>query len=251
MISLSNVAKVPIESYYPTGNEDVMDSLSRMFNCTIFQKDWSTTTDKGAVKIHIFRCALLPLNCLDAQVFSQPNNHYVALRKPGTSSCDTCSLNEQIISPVLPGFGFDPSQVADVFEILSTTPVPTSPVPLQPASQQPDATSEVSTLTRPSKQRQSSLLDHMFTKKRKVSGDVIQQAEQVHVENAEEPSLPASSFEIPSSPPPVTISTSHNSSAVGSRFPNDIGNFVNISNPLTEQQKYDILSNVWKHEGTL
>ena len=90
----------------------------------------------------------------------------------------------------------------------------------------------------------------MFTKKRKVSGDVIQQAEQVHVENAEEPSLPASSFEIPTSPPPITISTSH-SSAVGSRFPNDIGNFVNISNPLTEQQKYDILSNVWKHEGTL
>ena len=43
----------------------------------------------------------------------------------------------------------------------------------------------------------------MFTKKRKVSGDVIQQAEQVevHVENAEEPSLPASSFEIPTGPP--------------------------------------------------
>ena len=234
MISLSNIEKLPIESYYPTGNEDVMDSLSRMFNCTFFPKDWSTTTDKGAVKIHIFRCALLPLNCLDAQVFSQPNNHYVALRKPGTSSCDTCSLNEQ------------------VFEIQSTTPIPTSPVPLQPASQQLAATFEVSTLTRPSKQRQSTLLDHMFTKKRKVSGNVIQQTEQVevHVENAEEPSLPASSFQIATGPPPITISTSH-SSAVGSRFPNDIGNFVNISNPLTEQQKYDILSNVWKHEGAL
>ena len=183
-------------------------------------------------------------------VFSS-KNQYIALGKSGTSSCETCSLNELSISPVLPGFGLDPSKIAEVFEIQSTTPVPASPGPLEPASQQPAATSEVTTLTRPSKQRQSTLLEHMFTKKRKVSGDVILQAEQVevHVENAEEPSLPASSFEIPTGPTPITTSTSH-SLAVGFRFPSDIGNFVNISNPLTEQQNYDILCNVWKTEET-
>jgi hypothetical protein len=62
VLGLSSVLRLPIESYFPipVNQSDVqeeMDSLSTMFNCTIFPRVSSSTPDK---KIHLFRCALMP-----------------------------------------------------------------------------------------------------------------------------------------------------------------------------------------------
>ena len=86
MLSLSSVVNVPIESYYPIANEEDMNSLEVMFNCTILPRqilveDANAKGPEGE-KIHIFRCAMQPNDLTDPfEVANLPKDHYVALCK--------------------------------------------------------------------------------------------------------------------------------------------------------------------------
>jgi hypothetical protein len=61
LLSLSSVVKRPIESYFPIPpSEEKIDSLSTMFNCTIYPRE--TAASISDQKIHILRCALMPMN---------------------------------------------------------------------------------------------------------------------------------------------------------------------------------------------
>ena len=61
LLALSSVVKLPIESYFPiTPSEENIDSLSTMFNCTIYPREAAASIFNE--KIHIFRCTLMPMD---------------------------------------------------------------------------------------------------------------------------------------------------------------------------------------------
>ena len=103
LLSLSSVVNLPIESYYPADSDNSKDSLACMFNCTIYPREWSTSLQTD--RLHIFRCAVLPLDYLQTRVVPQTKNHYVTLCKSESSSL----VDEAYITPALPTFLLDSS----------------------------------------------------------------------------------------------------------------------------------------------
>ena len=65
VLGLSSVLRLPIESYFPipANQNDKKDSLSTMFNCTIFPRVSNSTTSDD--KVHLFCCALMPVGYLE------------------------------------------------------------------------------------------------------------------------------------------------------------------------------------------
>ena len=87
LMALSSSIKLPIESYYPiskdsqpndTNTKKDKDTLSSMFNCTVYPREASANNSQNE-KIHLFRCAALPLNYLVTAAIPERKNHYVAL----------------------------------------------------------------------------------------------------------------------------------------------------------------------------
>ena len=238
LLSLSSVLKLPIESYYPIGDDSSMDSLSVMFNCTIYPREWSTTDDEEAAKIHIFRCAILPLDYLENRVIPEAKNHYVSLCKPEPSS-----LNEFSLTPVHPMFSFPCNSFPNHAETANSI------------REKPSTSTCITSISRPANSSgkgklKQTLLDRIFTKRRKVSEEVFQQPEQMDVDKQKEP-LSAGPFtdEEPMAPTSTSVRDISHPTSCTSRFGNDVANFLNRTSSLTEQQKYHLLCNVWRPEA--
>ena len=87
----------------------------------------------------------------------------------------------------------------------------------------------------------------MLTRKRKLTVEVDQPAAQI-TEVEKQPELPCHPSPIKRPATCIATSTELLTNSTNSRFANDIGNFVNPVSPLTQQQKYHLLCNVWKPE---
>lgn len=88
MLSLSSVLQLPIESYYPIPTTEVdtqeefsdtdiveeVDSLALFFNCTIFPREAAGNIGE---RIHLFRCAVMPIGYLETTAIPEVKNHYV------------------------------------------------------------------------------------------------------------------------------------------------------------------------------
>ncbi|XP_028413710.1 52 kDa repressor of the inhibitor of the protein kinase-like [Dendronephthya gigantea] len=230
LLSLSSVVKRPIESYFPiTPNEEKIDSLSTMFNCTIYPREIATSISDQ--KIHLFRCALMPMDYSKLGKVPATKNHYVALCEAKESSSKV-GVRHFVMKKVSPGINISSTQVRNV-----TPPTKQTPPPL--CSTVPVATSSAfvpaknSSSSQPVKKKQT-ILDKLFPKKRKF-------AEESDDEDIPKPNL-LSKKRVPSSL--VSEHVPECSRSETSCSPNDIANFVN-SNSLTDTQKYEVLCNVW------
>ena len=96
LLSLSSVVNLPIESYHPAGPDNWKDSWACMFNCTFHPREWSTNLQTN--RLHIFCCAVLPLDYLETRVVPQTKNNYFDPHKSESSSL----VDEAYITQVLP-----------------------------------------------------------------------------------------------------------------------------------------------------
>ena len=79
VLAVSSVIGLPIETYFPTnGNDEILqpNSCESLFNCTVYPRISKSTIHE---RIHIFRCASLPVEFLKTQKFPEAKNHYVPL----------------------------------------------------------------------------------------------------------------------------------------------------------------------------
>ena len=62
ILALSSAVKLPVEAYYPVpADEEKKDSLSTMFNCTIYPRVTAGLKPSDA-RIYLFQCALMPID---------------------------------------------------------------------------------------------------------------------------------------------------------------------------------------------
>ena len=232
LLALSSVVKLPIESYFPI--DKTVNTLSIMFNCTIYPREWSTTTGlSDTTRIHIFRCAALPINYLPTREIPGKKDHYVALckAKPGYSS-----LTDLNITPELPKGGpflFPTNAVQKSTEHKQSEPAKST----NPNISMPG----VIRSTTKGKGRQA-ILDNLFKRKRKLPIDTA--------ETLEPPTPFPSKIQQPAVLPSVLERNPCNNAHQDNSAPNDIANFVNAHPPLTEEQKYHVLGNTWKPAST-
>ena len=229
LMSLSSVIRLPIESYYPISSSDVMDSLSIMFNCTIQPREMFELA-KETDKIHIFRCAFQPVDYLEKKNAPKANNHYVPLCRKKSNIC--ISDEALFFTPYLLNMYFP--------EILSTSFIKNANESLsafQDVSPHKETQISVKPASSKKKFKQTSL-DQVMTKRRKI-------LEEPTTKTLFERRIVPSVVEIVSS----NTSNSHALDVVtGYRY--DISNFVNLSAPLTDQDKYALICNLWKPEST-
>ena len=108
VLALSNVLKLPIESYYPIplssdGSNEVIDNHGIMFNSTVFPRDAEQDMSE---RVHIFRCAMMPISYLKSTKIPEKKDHYVALCRPKT--VPTSEHLPFAITPSSPFVVFDP-----------------------------------------------------------------------------------------------------------------------------------------------
>ena len=75
MLGLSSVVRQPIESYFPVKDPRKFNSYERLFNCTIVPRQYSSVS----AKIHIFCCAIVPVDFLFHNNIPEQKNQYVPL----------------------------------------------------------------------------------------------------------------------------------------------------------------------------
>ena len=226
LLALSSVVKLPIESYFPiTPSEENIDSLSTMFNCTIYPRE--TAASISNEKIHILRCALMPMDYPRLGKVPATKNHYVPLCEPKDSS-NLVGLQYFVLKQVSPGINVSST------EVIKNTP-PIEQIPASPSSTSfPGNSSAPSTSSSWSQQakKKQTVLDNLFPVKRKF------------VEESDDEEIPTGSI-----PPKKSLSSSlvKEDAATKSEtscFPNDIANYVNVGS-LTDEKKYNVLCNVW------
>ena len=76
MLGLASVIDRTIESYFPINEEANLSSCETMFNSTILPRNPKYS---GAEKVHIFRCAIAPIDFLFNNKIPELKNHYVPL----------------------------------------------------------------------------------------------------------------------------------------------------------------------------
>ena len=76
MLGLATVIDRTIESYFPIKEEANLSSYETMFNSTILPRNPKYS---GAEKVHIFRCAIAPIDFLFNNKIPELKNHYVPL----------------------------------------------------------------------------------------------------------------------------------------------------------------------------
>ena len=76
MLGLASVINITIESYFPIKEEASLSSYETMFNSTILPRNPKYS---GAEKVHIFRCAIAPIDFLFNNKIPELKNHYVPL----------------------------------------------------------------------------------------------------------------------------------------------------------------------------
>ena len=215
-----------MEAYYPvSADEEKKDSLSTMFNCTIYPRVTAGLKPSDE-RINLFRCALMPIDYSVVNKVPENRNHYVALCKPKDNTNDPKSIPHFFVMPVVPGF--------DSLKLSQANPPIPSSVSQPSCVSQPkqlsiSQTSKSSSRTQKVKKKQI-YLDKLFTKKRKFT-------EQGDEEEAAQPKKHLTNLvKVESSLKPVAS------------FPMDIANYVNVS--LTDEQKYHALCNIWVPSST-
>ena len=155
-----------------------------MFNCTIFPRG-TCENDNGSERIHIFRCALQPVDYLYQKEIPSIKNHYVALCQSKSSSSTSQDLF--FMKPLLPSVSFVLAAPADGREITGNdfSLVHSS---LDPSNQDPvpsiSAKKPVHT-TAKGKLKQV-LLDQMLTRKRKFEDESDEVPQQTDVTRKQE-----------------------------------------------------------------
>jgi hypothetical protein len=191
----------------------------------------------------------MPIDYCETRKVPERKNHYVPLcvPKPGTSVKGGC-------------FVLKPRFLNSSFNAVKRMKTPISAVSV--TSQSSDSLSdtfskEKSTSSNPSASKKTKLkqaiLDHIFFPKKRRTEDISQseniEKPQQEIKNplsgveagkSTEEAKPQETDEIGKAGDEV-IETKHGVS----RYPNDIGNYVNKS-AFTDQEKYNILCNVWK-----
>ena len=125
LLALSSVVKLPIESYFPiTPSEENIDSLSTMFNCTIYPREIAASISNE--KIHIYRCALMPMDYPRLGKVPATKNHYVPLCEPKDSS-NLVGIQHFVLKQVSPGINVSST------EVIKNTP-PIEQIPTSPSS---------------------------------------------------------------------------------------------------------------------
>ena len=227
LLSLSSVVKRPIESYFPIPpSEEKIDSLSTMFNCTIYPRE--TAASISDQKIHILRCALMPMNYSKLAKVPATKNHYVALCEAKDSSIKMVGVQHFVMKQVSPGINVGSTEVRKITPPIKQTPPPLSSTVGTSSASVPTRSSSS---LQPIKKKQTSL-DNLFPKKRKFA------------EESEDEDVPQKT-PFPKKHLGSSLVSEHpHSRSQTSCFPNDIANYVNV-NSLTDEQKYNVLCNVW------
>ena len=102
LLALSSVVKLPIESYFPiTPSEENIDSLSTMFKLHYIPKEKQQHQFQMR-KIHIYRCALMPMDYPRLGKVPATKNHYVPLCEPKDSS-NLVGIQHFVLKHVSPG----------------------------------------------------------------------------------------------------------------------------------------------------
>ena len=104
VLRLSSVLRLPIKTYLPvpdnySDTREEIGSLSIMYNCTIFPRLSSSTPSDE--RIHLFRCALMPVCYLESMKIPESKNHYVALCQPKDASLEIGNIQSFISKPIV------------------------------------------------------------------------------------------------------------------------------------------------------
>ncbi len=262
VLGLSSVLRLPIESCFPipvnqSDAQEEMDSLSTIFNCTIFPRVSSSTPDK---KIHLFRCALMPAGYLNTMKIPERKNHYVALCQPRDASLEMWDIESFIPKPIFLSI----LQLSST-EVKKNTTVSSGITPMSLPST--SSTIPKRKLSSPSSgsvkaKMKQLVLEALFPKKRKLdekddeetgqstgqkltAGGSSSSVDTTKISNSEDSSSPSSFTKPNSQGTTLSMGTTTQPNSEESRFPNDIGNY--IDRPLTEQQKYDTFATFGAH----
>ena len=107
LLALSSAVRLPVEAYYPISKNETTkekkDSLSIMFNCTIHPRVTAGLRPSDA-RLHIFQCALMPVDYSMVDKVPDDKNHYVALCKPKDNASDPTSIQQFVMMPVVPDY---------------------------------------------------------------------------------------------------------------------------------------------------
>ena len=128
LLALSSVVKLPIESYFPITagksiSKEKIDSLSTMFNCTIYPRE--TAASISDEKIHISVC-INPMDYPRLGKVPATKNHYVPLCEPKDSS-NLAGIQHFVLKQVSLGINVNST------EVRKNTP-PTEQTPQLPPS---------------------------------------------------------------------------------------------------------------------
>ena len=181
-------------------------------------------------KIHIFRCAAMPLNYLQTQKTPDRKNHYVALCQSAVISSGQCHFK-----PVLPN--------VDI-------PVSDEGSGAKPATLHEDE-APTATLNQPCQtgKRKQLSLDQLFPIKRNPSFMVTTSSEETSTVDSN--LVERATIEATESTTSSTDGSNPRSqcSSKSCSVPYDIENYISRAASLTNQEKYNLLCNVWQPDA--
>ena len=155
-------------------------------------------------------------------------NHYVALCEAKDSSSKMVGVQHFVMKQVSPGINVGSTEVRKITPPTKQTPPPLSSTVGTSSASVPTRSSSS---LQPIKKKETSL-DNLFPKKRKFA------------EESEDEDVPQKT-PFPKKRLGSSLVSEHpHSRSETSCFPNDIANYVNV-NSLTDEQKYNVLCNVW------
>jgi hypothetical protein len=155
----------------------------------------------------------------------ETKNHYVALCEAKYSSSKMVGVQHFVMKQVSPGIN------VSLTEVRKITPPTTQTPPVLSSTSSASVPTRSSSSLQPIKKKQTSL-DKLFPKKRKFA------------EESEDEEVPHTT-PFPKKRLVSSLVSEHpHSRSETLCFPNDIANYVNV-NSLTDEQKYNVLCNVW------
>ena len=107
LLALSSAVRLPVEAYYPISKNETTkekkDLLPVMFHCTIHPCMTAGLRPSDA-RLHMFWCALMPVDYSKVDKVPEDKNHYVALCKPKDNASDPTSIQQFVMMPVVPDY---------------------------------------------------------------------------------------------------------------------------------------------------
>ena len=271
-LALASVIGRPIEAYYPVRKDG--DDLERetcqrngleiMFNSTILPREECLI---GQSKLHILRCASVPLDYLKTGTVPDTKDHFVPLMPPflanDVTSGTVCHISSEQ-TQLIPDFSKSNQQLAFFSPRSSSQPVDLKSVQTVALKPRPSSSKHrqatIDSFTQFKKPRNADaipgpcVVSSQDSSSSKGPLPMAQTTEHIHLVDTPLQPLAAdnqldSEVENAGASDSFQITSSKESLVAAPSLPfhnNDIGRFYNTVSTLSDSQKYELLCHVWK-----